>query len=183
MGAGKDDGGGNQERRDAHVVEARDGPAASLQCMVESTWWPVSAASMAISAVSVSRISPIMTMSGSWRKMERKGVGEGEADVLLGRQLVDAGHLEFHRVLDGDDVPLRAVQFVERGVKRRGFAGAGRAGDENQSVRGVDGVLELLEGVGSRPSLSMLAVRLDLSSTRITIFSPCTVGRTETRRS
>jgi hypothetical protein len=51
-------------------------PGASLQCIVDSTWWPVSAASMAISAVSVSRISPIMMMSGSWRKMERSALAK-----------------------------------------------------------------------------------------------------------
>ena len=49
-------------------------PGASLQCMVLKTWWPVSAASMAISAVSVSRISPIMMISGSWRKIERNAL-------------------------------------------------------------------------------------------------------------
>ena len=51
-------------------------PGASLQCMVLKTWWPVSAASTAISAVSVSRISPIMTMSGSWRRMERRALAK-----------------------------------------------------------------------------------------------------------
>ncbi|MNW08282.1 hypothetical protein D3C71_2050420 [compost metagenome] len=40
---------------------------ASLVCSVESTRWPVSAAWIAISAVSRSRISPTMMMSGSWR--------------------------------------------------------------------------------------------------------------------
>jgi hypothetical protein len=38
---------------------------ASLVCSVESTMWPVRAALMAISAVSKSRISPTMMMSGS----------------------------------------------------------------------------------------------------------------------
>ena len=46
-------------------------PAASFVCKVESTWWPVSAAFTAMSAVSLSRISPIITMSGSCRRMER----------------------------------------------------------------------------------------------------------------
>ena len=44
---------------------------ASLVCRVESTRWPVSAASMAICAVSWSRISPMSTMSGSERRIER----------------------------------------------------------------------------------------------------------------
>ena len=40
-------------------------PAASFVWMVESTRWPVSEALIAISSVSLSRISPTMTMSGS----------------------------------------------------------------------------------------------------------------------
>ena len=44
-------------------------PGAVLQCSVEKTRWPVMAAWNAISAVSVSRISPTSIMSGSCRKM------------------------------------------------------------------------------------------------------------------
>ena len=44
---------------------------ASLVCRVESTMWPVCAALIAISAVSRSRISPTMMMSGSWRRNAR----------------------------------------------------------------------------------------------------------------
>ena len=48
---------------------------------------------------------------------------------------------------------MRIVQFVERGVKRRGFARTGRAGDQNQSVRRVNGGFELLEGFGVQSEL------------------------------
>ncbi len=41
---------------------------ASLVCSVDSTIWPVCAALIAISAVSRSRISPTMMMSGSCRR-------------------------------------------------------------------------------------------------------------------
>ena len=44
---------------------------ASLVCKVDNTKCPVSEACTAISAVSVSRISPIMMISGSWRINER----------------------------------------------------------------------------------------------------------------
>ncbi|MNU01686.1 hypothetical protein D3C72_2451620 [compost metagenome] len=43
---------------------------------VESTRWPVRAASMAISPVSLSRISPSMIVSGSRRKMVRKAAAK-----------------------------------------------------------------------------------------------------------
>ncbi len=46
-------------------------PGASLVWSVEKTRCPVSAAWMAISAVSRSRISPTMITSGSWRTMCR----------------------------------------------------------------------------------------------------------------
>ena len=45
---------------------------ASLVCSVESTRWPVSAASTAMCAVSRSRISPTMITSGSARSIERR---------------------------------------------------------------------------------------------------------------
>ena len=48
--------------------------AASLVCSVDSTRWPVSADSIAICAVSRSRISPTMMMSGSARIIERRPV-------------------------------------------------------------------------------------------------------------
>ena len=78
---------------------------------------------------------------------------------------------------------MRAVQFVERGIKRGGLAGAGRAGDQDQAVRRVNGGFELLEGVGVQAQLVDAGGEIGLSSTRSTIFSPCTVGRTETRKS
>jgi hypothetical protein len=45
---------------------------ASLVCRVLKTRWPVSEALTAISAVSLSRISPIMMMFGAWRRIERR---------------------------------------------------------------------------------------------------------------
>jgi len=47
---------------------------ASFVCSVESTRWPVSAALTAISAVSKSRISPTMMMSGSCRRKARSAL-------------------------------------------------------------------------------------------------------------
>ena len=47
-------------------------PGASFVCSVVSTMWPVSAASIAIRAVSPSRISPTMMTSGSARRIERR---------------------------------------------------------------------------------------------------------------
>ena len=57
--------------------------AASFVCSVENTRWPVSAAWTAFSAVSRSRISPTMMMSGSWRRIVRSVLAEGDADLRL----------------------------------------------------------------------------------------------------
>ena len=58
-------------------------PGASLVCSVESTRWPVSAASIAICAVSRSRISPTMMMSGSARIIERRPAANVRPAFLL----------------------------------------------------------------------------------------------------
>ena len=58
--------------------------AAELVCNVDNTKCPVCEALMAISAVSKSRISPTITMSGSWRKNERNAPGKVKpARVLI----------------------------------------------------------------------------------------------------
>ena len=58
-------------------------PGASLVCSVEKTRWPVSEACTAICAVSWSRISPISTTSGSWRKIERSPRAKVRPDFSL----------------------------------------------------------------------------------------------------
>ena len=47
-------------------------PTALFVCMVETTRWPVMEAWTAMEAVSWSRISPIIMISGSWRRIERR---------------------------------------------------------------------------------------------------------------
>ena len=64
---------------------------ASLVCSVDSTMWPVCAALIAMSAVSRSRISPTMMMSGSWRRNARSAVGERQAGLFVDVDLVHAG--------------------------------------------------------------------------------------------
>ena len=67
------DRGGHQEGLDLHLDQPRDGAiGASFVCSEDRTRWPVSAASIAIVAVSLSRISPISTMSGSARRIDRR---------------------------------------------------------------------------------------------------------------
>ncbi|OIQ81825.1 hypothetical protein GALL_363930 [mine drainage metagenome] len=57
--------------------------AAELVCSVDITRWPVSAASTAMRAVSSSRISPIMMMSGSARRKVRIAAAKVQPMRLL----------------------------------------------------------------------------------------------------
>ena len=58
--------------RRERVDDAVDRGSAPLVCSVPNTRWPVSAALMAASIVSRSRISPTSITSGSWRKARRR---------------------------------------------------------------------------------------------------------------
>ncbi len=78
-----------------------------MVCSVESTRWPVSAASSAISIVSRSRISPTRITLGAWRSAARKRQGKRRR-VAVQLALVHRGFFvivqEFDGILDGQDV-------------------------------------------------------------------------------
>ena len=87
---------------------------------------------IAIWAVSLSRISPTSTTSGSCRRIERRA----EANVRPGFLV----HLDLHdvlpqpvldRILDGDDVGPLALDQLQGGVERRRLPGSRWAGDED----------------------------------------------------
>ena len=60
---------------------------ASLVCTVDNTMWPVRAERIAISAVSRSRISPIMITSGVLPEDSPERAREGVADLGVGLDL------------------------------------------------------------------------------------------------
>ena len=108
---------------------------ASLVCSVLNTKWPVSAARMAISAVSRSRISPTMITFGSWRRIWRRPMAKVRPISGPHRDLVDALEFVFDRLLDRDDALVDRVDRAQERVERGGFARAGRAGDQEDAVR------------------------------------------------
>src|ERR1700722_16348027 len=146
--AGQDDGRGNQERRDAHVVQTRDGAGSVItmhgaqHLVTGERGFDRDFGGFGIGDFADHDDVRVLAQNGA------QGVGEGEADLFFHGHLVDAGHLEFDRVFDGDDVVNGAVKLVECGVKRGGLAGTGGAGDENQTVRRIHRTSELLESVG-----------------------------------
>jgi len=70
-------GGDEAEQIDVHVHEAADHVEYVFACTVVKTRCPVSADCTAMLAVSGSRISPTMILSGSCRRMERQPAREG----------------------------------------------------------------------------------------------------------
>ena len=64
--------------------------------------------------------------------------GEGQAGLLVGLDLVDAGEDVLDRVLDRRDVRAARVDLEQRRVQRRGLAGACRAGADDHAERRVD---------------------------------------------
>ena len=108
---------------------------------------------MAISAVSESRISPTMTTSGSWRRIERKPLAK--VKLRLGRTGICAtpGQFVFDRVLDGQDFLFRRVNALQNGIKRGGLAAARRAGGQKKPVRLLHQPGQQRRRVGIQPQL------------------------------
>ena len=71
--------------------------------------------------------------------------GEGKAGLVVGLELINAGHGILDGVLHGRDVDRLVVDLVERGVERGRFTTAGRPGDEHDAVGLVDDVLPAFE--------------------------------------
>ena len=65
-----------------------------------------------------------------------------QAGFFVDLDLIDALELIFDRIFNGDDFADGIVDLVQRGVERRGFAGARRAGDQNDAVRQAENMLE-----------------------------------------
>ena len=156
---------------------------ASLVWSVESTRWPVSAALTAISAVSKSRISPTRMMFGSWRRNERSAAAKFSpmfsftCTWLTPARLNSTGSSAVMMLVSGVLIfeiaeysvfvlPLPVGPVTSTMPHGRRIAASNLASDS-----------------GSNPSFVMSSISLSLSSRRMTIFSPKSVGRTETRKS
>ena len=86
---------------------------ASFVCSVLKTKCPVREACTAISAVSLSRISPTKNNVRCLPQHGPDDAGEIEPDPVLDLHLVDPGQVVFHRVFGSDDLAVGPVQFVQ----------------------------------------------------------------------
>ena len=109
--------------------------AAVSVCSVVKTRWPVSAAWIAILAVSASRISPTMITSGSWRTKARSAVAKVRPIDGFTCDWLTPLDLVLDRILDGQDLAGRLIEHRQHGRERRGFAAAGRPGDDDHAMR------------------------------------------------
>jgi len=73
---------------------------------------------------------------------------KGEVDLGLDRDLHHARELVLDRILDRDDAPLHGVEHGKKGVERRAFAAAGRAGEQDDAVGLGDEIADLALGDG-----------------------------------
>ncbi len=108
---------------------------ASLVCRVDSTRWPVRAASTPSWAVARSRISPIMMMSGSDRRM----AGRMAAKFRPALWLTCTWLMPSSRYSTGSSTVMMLTPGLlisdRRRVQRGRLARAGRAGDQHHPVR------------------------------------------------
>ena len=72
---------------------------------------------------------------------------ERQIDLIVDLHLVDASQAVFDRILDGDDLLLRRVDFRQRGIKGGCLTAASRAGYENHAVGSLNELAIALEHV------------------------------------
>ena len=156
---------------------------ASLVCSVDSTRWPVSDASTAICAVSRSRISPTMMMSGSWRRNERRAVAKVRPAFLL----ICTCETPASWYSTGSSTVMMFFS-TELILCRTEYSVVVLPDPVGPVVRNmplgwatISSSLACTSGV--KPSLFRPKSTLVLSRMRMTIFSPNMVGRQDTRMS
>ncbi len=91
-----------------------------------------------------------------------QGGREGQADLLLDVDLVDAEDVEFHRVFRGQDVHFLVVQLGDGRVEGVGLARAGRPRDQDDAPGLLDVALELLQRAGLEAELGQVELQLVL---------------------
>ena len=116
----------------------------SEPCRVLKTSTPVSAARIPMRAVSSSRISPIMTTSGSCRSMARKPSLNPISPWLFTCDWLMPGIRYSIGIFDRHHVAERRVDAFQAVVKRRGLAGANGSGHEHGAIGLADQAIEHL---------------------------------------
>ena len=152
-----------------------------LACTVVNTRWPVSAdlnGDLRRFGVADFADHDLVRVVAQDRAQP---AGEGQPLLLVYRNLRNAANLVFDRVFDGDDLVFVGLDLVQRGVKRGGLAGAGRAGHQHHAVRFRDVAAEAARSSSPKPTTSSVSLwnfsLIDsLSRMRSTASSPWIAG-------
>ena len=67
---------------------------------------------------------------------------EGKADLFADLHLIDAVEVVLNGIFSGDDLAVRRVENGQRRIQRGGLAGTGRSGDQEDSVRAANDLVE-----------------------------------------
>src|SRR5882672_4709002 len=67
-----------------------------------------------------------------------KCVRKGETDLRFHLDLIDSFKLIFDRILNGEDLSIRRVQFKERRVESRRLSAPGRTRDQENAVWAIE---------------------------------------------
>ena len=71
-----------------------------------------------------------------------KSAGERHSGLNIDLDLIDAGDLDFNRILDGDDIGLRLILLGKKGVKCGRLTGTGRSRNQADSLRNLDDAVD-----------------------------------------
>jgi len=122
LGASQNDRGGNQERRNAHIVQARDGAGCVVTVHGAEHLVPGERGfhgdfgGLGIADFTDHDDVRILAQNGP------ESICEGEPDLFFDGDLINAGNLKLNRVFNCDNVVDRVVKLVKPGVKGGGFA-------------------------------------------------------------
>ena len=133
-----------QERLDTHVAQARDG--ADGRVRVQRRHHEVAGQrrlhgdlrGLEVADFADHHHVRVLAQDGAQSARER------HLDARVDLRLADAVDVVLDRVLDRHDVARAVVDAIERGIQRRGLARAGRTGDEQDAVRLVDQLVDVV---------------------------------------
>src|ERR1043165_7073535 len=129
------DRGSDQERLDAHVNQPGKGAGGVIG--VERAEDEVAGQGGADGDLRRLQVADFADHDDVWVLAQNmaQAHGKGQADFRPNGDLVNAFEFVFDGFLDGDDALVDRVDGAQEGIKRSGFARAGRAGDQKNPVR------------------------------------------------
>src|SRR5262249_53158828 len=142
LGHDGDNRGGNQERLDTNIDQARN--SARRIVRMQCTEYQVSRQRCLHSDLSSLTVtnSPHQDDIGGLTQHGTNDTREVQADLMFHLDLINSRQVVFDGILRGDDLPIRPIQLVQGRVQGRRLSRAGRSGYQEDAVGPLDDVLE-----------------------------------------